>query len=186
MATVDKVESNGGGRRRDRGSDPLLPHRTRTPLPESARHTMVELLQSRLADGIDLGMQIKQAHWTVKGLDFLQLHELFERLYGHVGDHNDEVAERLATLGGVPNGTLPAVSKQTSLSQYPTDIVGSIDHLKAMADTVGKYAARIRSAIDESEDAGDPVTMDLFTEIGRTIEKDLWLLEAHLQDKASA
>ena len=94
-------------------------HPTKNDLPEAARSKVCELLNVRLAEAIDLGLQAKQAHWNVRGPSFHSLHELFDEIATGVRKHADEVAERVAQLGGVAEGTLAAVKKRTRLAEYP-------------------------------------------------------------------
>jgi starvation-inducible DNA-binding protein len=142
---------------------------------------MAGLLNARLADAIDLQLQVKQAHWNVKGPSFIALHELFDRLAGELGGHVDEMAERITALGGVAEGTLQAVAGRSKLTAYPLDIAEGRAHVDALADSYARFAKSVRKAIDEAGKAGDADTSDLFTGISRGIDKDLWLLEAHLQ-----
>jgi len=53
---------------------------TRNDLPANTRTKVIELLNARLADAIDLGAQTKHAHWNVKGPNFIALHELFDKV----------------------------------------------------------------------------------------------------------
>ncbi len=156
---------------------------TRNDLPASVRTPMVTLLNSRLADAIDLGTQAKQAHWNVKGPNFIALHELFDQIAEHIEDHVDTLAERITALGGTANGTIAAVSRMTSLAAYPTDITEGIQHVDALSSAVANFGAKVRKGIDNAAQAGDADTAHLFTGISREIDKDLWLLEAHLHAK---
>jgi len=144
---------------------------------------MVELLNGRLADAIDLGTQAKQAHWNVKGPNFIALHELFDQVAEHVEDHIDTVAERITALGGTAHGTIAAVSRASSLKPYPKDITEGAQHVDALSSAVADFGAKVRKAVDDSARAGDAGTSDLFTGISREIDKDLWFLEAHLHAK---
>jgi starvation-inducible DNA-binding protein len=144
---------------------------------------MVELLNGRLADAIDLGTQAKQAHWNVKGPNFIALHELFDQVAEHVEDHIDTLAERITALGGTANGTIAAVSRTTSLKPYPKDISEGAQHVDALSSAVADFGTKVRKAVDDSARAGDAGTSDLFTGISREIDKDLWFLEAHLHAK---
>src|SRR6476660_9131375 len=92
---------------------------TRNDLPESARTKLVELLNARLADAIDLQTQCKQAHWNVKGPEFIALHKLFDEVNEEVEDYVDLLAERIVQLGGIAEGTIGAVAKRTALIDYP-------------------------------------------------------------------
>lgn len=156
---------------------------TRNDLPASVRTPMVNLLNSRLADAIDLGTQAKQAHWNVKGPNFIALHELFDQVAEHIEDHVDTLAERITALGGTANGTIAAVANTSSLAPYPADITDGVEHVDALSSAVASFGAKVRKSINEAAEAGDADTSDLFTGISREIDKDLWFLEAHLHAK---
>jgi starvation-inducible DNA-binding protein len=156
-------------------------HRTRIDLSAKARTRLIGLLNARLADAIDLQLQAKQAHWNVKGPGFIALHELFDKLAGEIDGYVDEIAERIAALGGVAEGTLQAVAGRSKLVAYPLDSVEGRAHVDALAASYARFAKSVRKAIDEAGKAGDAGTSDLFTGISRGVDKGLWLLEAHLQ-----
>src|ERR1700761_5920666 len=112
---------------------------TRNDLPASVRTPVVNLLNSRLADAIDLGTQAKQAHWNVKGPNFIALHELFDKVAEHIEDHVDTLAERITSLGGTAHGTLTAVSRATTLKPYPDDITEGLQHVEALSSAVADF-----------------------------------------------
>jgi starvation-inducible DNA-binding protein len=154
---------------------------TRIDIPEAQRAELIELLNRRLADTFDLYSQVKQAHWNVKGSDFIQLHELFDLLATNVFGHIDTIAERATTLGGTALGTTRMAAANSSLPEYPLDVVDGLDHVRALIDRYGGYANAVRQSIEDADKLGDADTADLFTEVSRTVDKDLWFLEAHVQ-----
>jgi starvation-inducible DNA-binding protein len=156
-------------------------HSTRNDLSAKARAKVTTLLNARLADAIDLQLQARQAHWNVKGPQFIALHELFDQLAGELDGHVDEMAERITALGGIAEGTVQAVAGRSKLDAYPLDIAEGRAHLDALAAAYARFAKAVRKAIAESAKAGDADTSDLFTGISRSTDKGLWLLEAHLQ-----
>lgn len=156
-------------------------HSTRIDLSAKTRAKMIALLNSRLADALDLQLQAKQAHWNVKGPSFIALHELFDRIAGEVAGHVDDVAERITALGGIAEGTVQAVAGRTRLDPYPLEIADGRAHLDALAAALARFGKSARKAIDEAAKAGDADSSDLFTGISRAADKNLWLLEAHLQ-----
>jgi starvation-inducible DNA-binding protein len=156
---------------------------TRNDLPLGTRTKVVKLLNERLADAIDLGTQVKHAHWNVKGPNFIALHELFDKIAENVEEHIDTLAERATALGGIAHGTLAAVARATSLKPYPQNINEGVAHVKALAAALGAFGARMRAAIDDSTALKDADSADLFTGISREVDKDLWFLEAHLHAK---
>ncbi|MCX6631716.1 MAG: DNA starvation/stationary phase protection protein Dps [Candidatus Solibacter sp.] len=154
---------------------------TRIDLPEKDRHALIELLNQRLADTADLYSQIKQAHWNVRGLNFFQLHELFDGLAGEVFPFIDIIAERATALGGLALGTTRMAAGSSTLPEYPLAAIDGLAHLKALIERYAVYTATIRRAIDQADEHHDKSTADLFTEISRTADKQLWFLESHVQ-----
>ena len=155
--------------------------KTKNDLSEATRVKVVELLNARLADCIDLQTQTKQAHWNVKGPNFIGLHELFDKVNGAVEEYVDEIAERAVQLGGVAEGTARMVAKRTSLTEYPGNTVDGHSHVEALSSALAAFGKSARKAIDQANELGDLDTADLFTEVSRGIDKWLWFVEAHLQ-----
>ncbi|ADV61078.1 Ferritin Dps family protein [Isosphaera pallida ATCC 43644] len=156
---------------------------TRNDLPESTRTAMIALLNERLADAIDLRLRAKHAHWNVKGPQFIALHELFDDLADAVAELSDDLAERAVQLGGVAHGLIGQVESGSKLPAYPTKAVSGHDHVEALADALAALAKATRAAIETAEQHGDAVTVDLFTQASGVLDKQLWLLEAHLHAK---
>ena len=156
-------------------------HSTRIDLPAKTRARVIALLNARLADAIDLQMQAKQAHWNVKGPQFIALHELFDGVAAAMAGHVDEMAERITALGGVAEGTVQAVAARSKLDVYPIEISEGRAHIDALAEALARCGKGVRKAIDEAAKAGDADTSDLFTGVSRELDKQLWLVEAHLQ-----
>jgi len=154
---------------------------TRNDLSLDTRTKMIELLNQHLADLFDLYSQTKQAHWNVKGMNFIALHELFDELAEPLLEYGDMVAERVTALGGYATGTARMAADNSRLDEFPTDVFDGHDMVVALADRWGVYAAAAREAIDVADQAGDIDTSDLFTEISRGVDKSLWFIEAHIQ-----
>lgn len=155
--------------------------KTRNDLPDNTRKAMIALLNARLIDAIDLRLATKQAHWNVKGPNFIALHELFDQIQARIDGFVDDIAERSVTLSGVVAGTAQAVAGGSKLEPYPTDITDQMAHLQALADRIAAFGKLAREAVDAADEAGDKDTADLFTGVSRQMDKDLWFLEAHLQ-----
>ena len=155
--------------------------KTKNDLSEAIRVKVIELLNSRLADAIDLQTQTKQAHWNVKGPDFIALHELFDKINEDVEEYVDEIAERTVQLGGVAEGTARMAAKRSSLIEYPPSTVEGRGHVEALSSALAAFGKLARKGINDANDLGDLDTADLFTEISRGTDKWLWFVEAHLQ-----
>jgi starvation-inducible DNA-binding protein len=152
-------------------------------LSQTVRVKAVELLNARLADCIDLQMQTKQAHWNVKGPQFIALHELFDESNEAIEEYVDNIAERAVQLGGIAEGTIRMAAKRSSLQEYPANAVDGQSHAAALSSAIARVGAVVRKAIDEANDLGDLDTADLFTEVSRGMDKLLWFVEAHLQSE---
>ena len=155
--------------------------KTKNDLPEETRARVIDLLNARLADAIDLQSQTKQAHWNVKGPSFIALHELFDKINEDAEDNVDELAERVVQLGGVAEGTVRTAAKRTSLAEYPSNTVDGRSHVEALSSVLAAFGKSVRKAVIEANDLGDADTADLLTEISCSIDKWLWFVEAHQQ-----
>jgi starvation-inducible DNA-binding protein len=141
----------------------------------------VRLLNARLADTIDLALEIKQAHWSVRAPNFIAQHELSDRFHLEAEAFYDDIAERITALGGIAYGTAATVSEKSTLPGYPTDIAHGQAHVKALISSYAALAKSARAAIDTATGAGDADTADLFTGMSRGLDKTLWFLESHIQ-----
>ena len=153
---------------------------TKNALPQSIRMQSIELLNRNLAMAVDLERQAKQAHWNVKGPNFIALHELFDKVAETAEAFTDLLAERATALGGTAEGRLHAVVESSSLPRYPAEIVSGREHVDSLSTALASFGKSACEAIDESEQFGDADTADVFTEISRETDKQLWLVEAHL------
>ena len=156
-------------------------HTTKNDLGKDIREKLVMLLNQRLADAADLKSQAKQAHWNVKGMNFIALHELFDRVSSELDTHVDDIAERITSLGGTAMGTVRLAAKNSSLSEYPHEITDGAAHVDALSSALADFGKKVRADIDTTDDWGDQDTADLFTGISREIDKLLWFVEAHIQ-----
>lgn len=158
-----------------------MTYTSRIDLSDHVRKQACVLLQARLSDALDLEAQTKQAHWNVKGPHFLQLHQLFDSVHDEIEQFVDLLAERITTLGHVADGRVTTTASATTLYGYPIEATGGEAHLKALAGSLGAFGKAVREAIAQAETIGDADTADLFTQISRETDKQLWFLEAHLQ-----
>ena len=156
-------------------------HNTKIDLPKGKREKIIELLNQSLADAMDLKSQAKQAHWNVKGPNFIALHELFDQVATEVEGHVDEIAERVTALGGTAMGTVRIAAENSSLSQYPLEITDGAAHVDALSTAMADFGKKVRKNIDTTDELGDADTADLYTGISRAIDKLLWFVEAHNQ-----
>jgi starvation-inducible DNA-binding protein len=149
-------------------------------LSDHIRKGSIILLQACLSGALDLEAQTKQAHWNVKGRDFIQLHELFDKVHEIVETFVDTLAERITTLGGVADGRVQTTAKRSGLYEYSLETSTGEQHLKVIAAVLGQFGKAARANIEAAAELGDADTADVFTEISRETDKQLWFVEAHL------
>ncbi len=151
---------------------------SRVALPEEKREEMIKHLNMALAMSVDLSLQVKQAHWNIKGPQFFARHELFDRLAVHLREVSDSFAERAATLGGYAEGTVRLAAERSQLPEYDMRARDGRQHIIALVDRYARYTAFLRNTLNELED--DLVSQDLVIETLRTAELDQWFLESHI------
>lgn len=153
---------------------------SRIDLASNTKAKVVGLLNERLADGIDLALATKQAHWNLKGPGFIGVHLMLDGFRDELDDHVDTVAERIAQLSGIAQGTAQTTAQGTSLKAYPTGIVSVQDHLNALIERYPDAGTRVREAIDVCDEAGDADSADILTAYSRMLDKSLWFLQSNL------
>src|SRR5262245_46657764 len=121
--------------------------KTKNSLPEDIRARIVELLNARLADAIDLQLQTKHAHWNVKGPNFISLHDLFDRINKDAVENVDDIAERVVQLGGVAEGTVRTASMRSTIADYPPNTVDGRSHVEALSNVIAEFGGSARKAI---------------------------------------
>jgi starvation-inducible DNA-binding protein len=140
---------------------------TKNSLPQSIRLQSVELLNCNLASAIDLERQAKQAHWNVKGPNFIALHELFDKVADAAEEFIDLLAERVTTLGGTAEGRIQAVPSIRHCRPTRVRWTAERERVDALSTALAVFGKAAREAIDEAARFSDADTADVFTEISR-------------------
>lgn len=156
-------------------------HVTKMSLPEKDRIESIAFLNKSLANASDMYAQLKQAHWNIKGMNFIALHKLLDDIAEEVEDQVDIIAERITSMGGTALGTLQEAVKNSALRVYPIDIFEAKDHLEHLTHNMAIFGELARNNIKKTEEIGDMATSDLYIGLVRMLDKNLWFLEAHLQ-----
>ena len=158
----------------------IMRERFASGVSDNAAKAAIEALNRNLILVTDLSLSVKQAHWTLRGSNFIGVHELLDTAVSHLRDILDMIAERCVILGGTPDGTSQTIAKATSLPAYPTDIISVQDHVTELTSRYKTVAESLRKAIDVTEEAGDADTADLFTEASRVVDKDAWFIGSNI------
>ena len=146
---------------------------------QNIRGQSVQLLNKHLAAAIDLHGQVKQAHWNVRGPGFIAIHELFDKVAAVVEDYSDMLAERAGALGGAAHGTVQVAAEQSFLIPYPLRIADCNEHVFAVSSALAAFGQSARDSIGQATNYADADTADLFTEVSRGIDRQLWFVESH-------
>ncbi|WEG73751.1 Dps family protein [Vagococcus intermedius] len=142
------------------------------------------ILNQLVADLSQFSTVIHQAHWYMRGAEFLNLHPKMDEYMDGINEQLDEVAERLITIGGAPYSTLKEFADNTKIedkpASYDTPMTERLETLVAgYRYLVSVYAA----GIDVAGEEGDNVTEDLFIDFKGQTEKIIWMLTATLGQK---
>ena len=146
-------------------------------------HGMNDALQGRLNAMNDLHLTLKHAHWNVVGRNFIAVHEMLDPQIDLVRGFADEIAERIATLGGSPIGVPGRSEYQHSDHVYGVDRASTQHHLKELAEVYDRVIEAHREAIELSGRV-DPITEDILIGQSKELEKFQWFVRAHLEDAA--
>jgi starvation-inducible DNA-binding protein len=150
---------------------------TMTNTHERAGHGVQAELQQSLLELIDIALQGKQAHWNVVGPAFRPVHQQLDEIVDAARLASDEVAERIATLGGVPDGRAEAVADARPFEPFPGGNVKAEHAVEAMLQRLNELNQRLRGRIDRLAEA-DPISQGILIEAATHLEKQTWMLRA--------
>jgi starvation-inducible DNA-binding protein len=157
-------------------------HYTTPGMTRADAERVIELLQSRLHAANDLQLTLKHVHWNVVGPHFIAVHEMIDPQVEAVRGFADDLAERIATLGGSPSGTPGSIVKERAWDDYPLGRAGTQEHLGALDLVYRGVIESYRTGIKELDDL-DLVTQDMFIAQTEQLELFHWFIRAHLEDQ---
>ena len=149
----------------------------RTSLDRDAVERVAEVLQPTLVDLVELALTGKQLHWSVVGDRFKVVHEHLDELIDEYRQYSDEVAERLATLGVVPDGRAVRVAGDSTVDPVEVAYLDDQVVLELMADRIEAAARRVRDRIPQVGEV-DPGSEDLLVQLVQVLDKQLWMISA--------
>jgi len=156
-------------------------YKNRVDLPDETKRKVVEILNQNLANAFDMYSQAKFAHWNVKGMNFYQLHLVFDATADVIFKQVDPIAERITQLGGTALGTMRMSAESSEIAPYDTNAISGPEHLVALANSLGTYCSKLRKASDDIDEAGDEPSADFIKALVIEAEEELYFLESHLE-----
>ncbi len=156
-------------------------YKNRVALPDDTKAKVVEVMNKTLAASLDMYSQAKYAHWNVKGMNFYQLHLVFDATAKVIFKQIDPIAERITQLGGVANGTVRMSAANSPIAAYQVEAISGPEHLVALADALGTYCKELREASDKIDDLDEGPTSDFYNQLIVEAEEELYFLESHLE-----
>lgn len=153
-----------------------------TGLSEKARQGVIDILNHRLADTEVLYTKTRNYHWNVTGIEFIQLHLLFEGQYEELAESIDEIAERVRQVGGFAFGTLDEFKQNSSIEEQPGHIPSAEDMIRNLLNDHEAVVRQLRKDADTTDELGDMLTNDFLIGLAEKHEKTAWFLRAHLEN----
>lgn len=139
----------------------------------------ITALQGQLDQLNDLALTLKHAHWNVTGPHFFATHTMIDPQVDAVRDMVDAIAERMATIGGSPDGRAAGILQRRPHDEYPLGRADALQHLSALNEVYARVVVDHRAAARTVE--ADQVTHDLLTAQSADLEKFHWIIAAHAQ-----
>lgn len=123
----------------------------------------------------------KQAHWHVRGANFIGVHEFLDTLVEHAGAFADEAAERIVALGLPVDARLGTVADKVATTKVAAGFAQSDGLVRAVIADIDAVLVDVRAAIDGLDEV-DLTSQDVAIEIMRGLEKDRWFLVSHIAE----
>ncbi|MGY6023496.1 Dps family protein [Streptomyces spinosirectus] len=161
-------------------TDPT-PKYTVPGIEREAAGRLIDVLRLRLHALNDLHLTLKHVHWNVVGPQFIAVHQMIDPQVEQVRDMADDVAERVAALGGVAQGTPGSLVAERTWDDYSIGREDAIAHLGALDLVYTGLIEDLRAAIKVVGEI-DPATEDLLVGQLRDLEQFQWFVRAHLEN----
>lgn len=166
---------------KDGAKTPIRMYKNRVALSDDVKKQVVTEMNRTLSASLDMYSQAKFAHWNVKGMNFYQLHLVFDAVAKTIFKQIDPIAERITQLGGTANGLVRQSAATSVVPDYNVEAISGPDHLKSLADSLGKYCSLMREVSEKVDDIGDKPSADFFNQLIVDAEEELYFLESHME-----
>ena len=126
-----------------------------------------------------LAVNGKQAHWNVRGTNFIAIHELLDTVVANAQGFADLAAERIVALGLPIDARTTAIAEKIAPTAVPAGFAQWQDEIVAIVTDMDTIIADVQAAIDGLDET-DLSSQDVAIAIKAGLEKDRWFLSAHL------
>jgi len=150
-------------------------------LSDDARQQSITLLNKRLSDAYVLYTKTRNYHWNVTGMQFIELHKLFEDQYDALAENIDAIAERVRKLGGIAFGTLDEFKQNSAIEEQPGVVPSAEGMIRNLLHDHETVIQQLRKDIDKTDEINDMTTNDFLIGLAEDHEKIAWMLRAHLE-----
>jgi starvation-inducible DNA-binding protein len=123
----------------------------------------------------------KQAHWHVRGANFIGVHELLDTIVDHAQEWADLAAERIVALGLPVDARLGTVAAKTTTGELTAGFRPSNETIAEVIGQLDAALAAVNTAVRELAEL-DQTSQDVAIEIARGLDKDRWFLFAHISE----
>jgi len=156
---------------------------TRSPIPlsDEARTRLVSALALSLCDGMAMYTCLKLAHWNVSGEHFASYHVLFGATAELVDGYNDDIAERVTTLGAFVGCNVSRVGATMRIADYPVQPMSAKQHLVEVSSRLDRYIAGLVAAADVAAEVEDEGTLNMLAGVLEQIQKAGWKVMKSLE-----
>ena len=156
-------------------------NQTAAALTTDAKTAIADALNQCVAETAVTTMLAQNFHWNVTGMAFGPLHALFQEIYEDHFTAQDDLAERIRSIGHNVDGRLHSMISASKVVEDEADAGKTdVEMISRLLEAQKTVAATLSGASDIAAGSGDKLTEDLCVERGRVHEKFAWLLESHL------
>ncbi|MFT4231314.1 MAG: DNA starvation/stationary phase protection protein [Leucobacter sp.] len=139
---------------------------------------VAQYLSPVVHDLVALAVNGKQAHWHVRGANFMGVHEFLDQVVAHAQDGADEVAERIVALGLPVDARIGTVAARTTTPELSDGFQQSDVTVREVVAQLDAVLETLYTAVKGLDDI-DLVSQDIVIGLAQQFDKDRWFLFSH-------
>ncbi|GGL36957.1 DNA starvation/stationary phase protection protein [Halarchaeum grantii] len=143
---------------------------------------LVGALNADHAGAFNLFYLLRKHYWTAEGAEHEDVADVLKRGYQRARTINDDLAERITQLGGVPASTPPQLQEYAPVHLEAEHLFDLRASLEGDLDAYATLVASMREHVALADDLGDEATSELLREHLEDLEDDAHDIEEFLAD----